>query len=282
MKRSKTNRKKSRYATLLIIPGLLIFVFLAGCASKLKKLEEMKSEGNDQEIVDSDIDCIDNSAKCFKIKLIRADSYLKMNNIDRAALYSEEAIDRINNGIPPDDALQAYLINSSALQEQLKSAEYIDLKQDLVRQIDKRLSSAEEVLRTLPHNEKNQEIEKNVVLQKIENLFLEMDLSDQNYLESIYQRLMKSVDALKNLEPDEGYISYFTLKVEYKSLRPEIARWMSGGKMQGDRERLLEQLKLIYKQALPLRTQPVYYQGYAGEIEQFLTDVDTSMKQLVL
>jgi hypothetical protein len=144
------------------------------------------------------------------------------------------------------------------------------------------LSSAEEVLQTLPHNGKYQEIEKNVVLQKIENLFLEMDLSDQNYLESIYQRLMKSVDALKNLEPDEGYISYFTLKVEYKSLRPEIARWMSGGKMQGDRERLLEQLKLIYKQALPLRTQPVYYQGYAGEIEQFLTDVDTSMKQLVL
>ena len=265
-----------------IIPVGFIFLFLLGCASKLKKLEDMQARGNDQEIVESEIDCIDNSENCFRIKLIRADSYLKMNNVDRAALYSEEAIDRINNSTPRQDALQAYLINTSALQEQLKSATFTDLKQDLIKQIDGRLSSAEELLQAPPHDDKYREIEKTVLLQKIENLFLEMDISDQSYLESIYQRLMKSVEALKNVQPDEGYISYFSLKAEYKSLRPEIARWMSGGKRQGDRERLLEQLKLIYKQALPLRAEPVYYQGYAGEIEQFLTDVDTSMKQLVL
>jgi len=265
-----------------IIPVGIIFLLLLGCASKLKKLEDMQARGSDREIAESDIDCIDNSENCFKIKLIRADSYLKMNNVDRAALYSEEAIDRITDGIPRQDVLQAYLINTSALQEQLKFASFIDLKQDLIKQIDGRLSSAEDLLKALPQNEKYREIERNVLLQKIENLFLEMDISDQSYLESIYQRLMKAVESFKKVEPDTSYISYFTLKAEYKSLRPEIARWMSGGKRQGDRERLLEQLKLIYKQALPLRTEPVYYQGYAGEIEQFLTDVDNSMKQLVL
>lgn len=278
----KLFNRKRQVLTQLAILGIVLVLSSFECAPKLKKLEGMKDEGSDKAIIESDIDCIDNSLNCFKIKLIRAESYLNMNSLEQAAIYSKEAIDRISPKVPPQDIVRVYSIRSSALFAQLQLITDVLQRNNMIGEIEKNFTNALDIAKQLPENKKNKDLKKNLLLKLIETFFKEMDISDEVYLESIYQKMVSSVEELEEILPEMGIGKYYDLKGEFRLVLPNIKKWMYGGKIQGDRERLLQHLKLIYKEGLSLRNLPVYQEGYAGQIDQFLTDVDFYMKQLVL
>ena len=112
-------------------------------------------------------------------------------------------------------------------------------------------------------------------------LLLEMDYSGNEDIERLHQKIHELAKDLNAAYTNVDYGKYYSLYADFKYVIPEIKNWMRGRNSKFTREELLEQIKGIYKDSLALRNTTLYETDYSVLIDQFLNEVDSSMKKLV-
>jgi len=255
--------------------------FVSGCATtKLKKIKALHESGKYQDVIKPDNNCTGNSAECFQIKLLRADSYYRLGDYSQSLRDVNEAINKISPEIPRDNVETVYALRANLLFEQLKSTDDFEKKKTLVHSLERDLNQALATSEELPASEQKEINERKLYLLQAETLLMKMDLVEIDSLGIVYGHLQEVAATLGKLTEGEGYEQYYSLRGKFKDIQPQVKQVIFGG--EGDREELLGQLTQIYQQGVTLRNLPIYQAGYAGAIDRFLENVDLFMKQLAL
>jgi len=261
----------------------VLYLFLLGCAtSKLKRIEKDYREGMYQNVIQSEIDCSDFSPECFKIKFIRADSYLEMADIKQAMFYSQEAVDRISVDISMEDIYQLYILRTRILSKQVNVADNLDKNVNIAEQLETDIKIALRINSRLPSNNNYMEERDKLHMLLAETLIDKMDRIYPEGFEELYQELIEVIEDFGENLSQSGQRQYYVLQARLAYILPEIKKWMFKGSIRGEREKILNQLKNIYKEGITLRNLPVYQMDYADRIDQFLSRVDSYMKQFIL
>lgn len=262
--------------------GSAIMILFSCAANTYKKVKNLHDSGEYQQLAQSDLDCNDFSRKCFQIKLLLADSQFRLGNLELALRFSEQALERQHKEHDLHDLYYLHLLRTEIISRLLPQIDLVSFRLDILKNL------GSELLEALEHDgfDVNDTILvswRNELMVKLGEIFLyQMDWMEQEELE----RYFKAVKDLTQRFPiglrEEGYEKYFLLQGEFKLLLPQLKTWISRGNLIGEREQLLEKLKSIYVEALTLRRQSLYQDGYAQPIDVFLKQLDQYMKQLVL
>ncbi len=262
---------------------MVLYLFFSGCApSKLKRIEKDYREGTYQKVIQSDIDCSDFSPECFKIKFIRADSYFKMVDLKQAIFYSQEAVDRISVDISMEDIYQLYILRTRILSMQFSVANDLDEKINIAEQLETDLKIALRINSRLPSTNNYMEQRDRLHILLAETLIDKMDRIYSESFEGLYQELIEVIEDFGENLSQRGQRQYYLLRAKFAYILPEIKKWMFKGSIRDEREKILNQLKNIYKEGITLRNLPIYQMGYNDRIDQFLSRVDSYMKQFIL
>ncbi len=262
---------------------IVLYLFLSGCAtSKLKRIEKDYEEGTYQKVIQSEIDCSDFSPECFKIKFIRADSYFEMADLKQAKFYSQEAVDRISFDISMEDIYQLYILRTRILSKQVNVVDDLDEKLNVAEQLETDIKIALRINSRLPSTNKYMEQRDKLHILLTETLIDKMDRIYPEGFEELYQELIEVIEDFGENLSQSGQRQYYALQARFEYILPEIKTWMFKGSIRGEREKILNQLKNIYKEGITLRNLPLYQMGYADRIDQFLSRVDSYMKQFIL
>ncbi len=262
---------------------MVLYLFFSGCApSKLKRIEKDYREGTYQKVIQSDIDCSDFSPECFKIKFIRADSYFKMVDLKQAIFYSQEAVDRISVDISMEDIYQLYILRTRILSMQFSVANDLDEKINIAEQLENDLKIALRINSRLPSTNNYMEQRDRLHILLAETLIDKMDRIYSESFEGLYQELIEVIEDFGENLSQRGQRQYYLLRAKFAYILPEIKKWMFKGSIRDEREKILNQLKNIYKEGITLRNLPIYQMGYNDRIDQFLSRVDSYMKQFIL
>lgn len=254
-----------------------------GCApSRLKKIETLYEQGSYQEIVKSNIDCSEQTKNCFHIKFIRADSYYRLDNLEKASRFSQEAIDRIPSKVKMDEVNKLYVLRSHILFDQITLKESGDSNSNMLNELESALNIALETNANLSSDLQYTRQEEELTLLLAETLLRKMEAPNPVHLRALYDKLIEIAGNFGKQMIDEGYGQYYTLQAEFRAILPEVKKWIFMGSVKGEREQYLEKLKNLYKESLNLRNTNIYRQGYAENIERFLSSIDLYMKQFVL
>lgn len=254
-------------------------VYFAGCASgKVKKLEDLSAGKNYREVIDSGIDCDAQTPECFRIKLIRAESYYRLGHRSEALTNLKEAIDRISPQINISEAFRAYAMRVSIVFEELNTIDDFEKRRMIVNKLLPEVEVVLEKSKQLPQETERLKNQRRITELLAEIILLKMDLTEADSLAPVSGEMDSVCSAFKQLLPDQGYDLYYRLAADYKLVLPGVKRFFLTGI--GDREKLMLRLKDLYQQGLQLRNLSVYNQGYDGEIENFLKQTDYYMKQL--
>lgn len=262
---------------------MVLYLFFSGCApSKLKRIEKDYREGTYQKVIQSDIDCSDFSPECFKIKFIRADSYFTMVDLKQAIFYSQEAVDRISVDISMEDIYQLYILRTRILSMQFSVANDLDEKINIAEQLETDLKIALRINSRLPSTNNYMEQRDRLHILLAETLIDKMDRIYSESFEGLYQELIEVIEDFGENLSQRGQRQYYLLRAKFAYILPEIKKWMFKGSIRDEREKILNQLKNIYKEGITLRNLPIYQMGYNDRIDQFLSRVDSYMKQFIL
>ncbi len=271
--------RKIRLGIVLLFLALMATEFLSGCMpSRLKKLKTWHQNGLYEQVVQSKIDCIDASPECFEIKLIRADSYYRLEKYDQAYVYVKDALERASAKVDPSDLVSAYTLYSELLFEKAKKTDQFVQKRHFVNQLLTNVEQALQVNAAFTSTPQGKETQKTLVQLKAEALLMKMDLVEPDSLDSFYQQLCQTADELETYFPDQGYRKYYCLRGEFKQLLPELKRAIITGETLAPevKSRLME----IQNQARALQQMPLYRHGYAGAIDLFLDNLERFLNQL--
>jgi hypothetical protein len=258
-------------------------ILLLGCAStKYREAKKLHDDGEYQELIQSSMDCSDLSASCFQIKLLQADSHYQLGNLEEALKYSQEALDRQDQVKDLKSINQLHLLRANIIFELLSEIPepparwqvLHHLETQLKLTLDRNSSATRDSLLISQAWELRQWL--------VETLLAKMDLAEVKDLEPLYQEITGWCQNFPEEIQSKGYVSYYLLQGELKSILPQVKSWSSRGSVPGGREQLLEKLKSIYLRAINLRRLPLYEEGYAKKIDLFLSQLDQYMKGLVL
>jgi hypothetical protein len=270
--------------SLLIILVLGVIVLVQwGCApSRLKKIETLYEQGIYQEIVKLDVDCSELTQECFHIKFIRADSYYRLEDLEEASRYSQEAIDRIPSKVKMEEVNKLYVLRSHILFDQITLKESIDSKSNMLDELESSLNIALETNAKLLPDSLYIQQEEELTLLLAETILQKMEDINLVNLRELHEKLIEVAGIFGKQMVDKGYRQYYMLQAEFRAILPEVKKWIFMGSVKGEREQYLESLKGLYKESLLLRNTIIYRQGYSEKIERFLGSIDLYMKQFVL
>lgn len=278
-------RKSQFFKTVYPLIFLLIcfYTLFSGCASsKLKKVEENYEQGFYDDVIHSKVDCSDSSPKCFKIKLIKADSYYQLNDISRALLYADEAVDRVSNRISMKDINKLYVLRVRLLSQKLllidDRAERIEVSQKLESDIIIAFQTNERLSALDSYNQQREQL----LFLWAEVLLEKMGWVSSGSLKDTYQDFIDVVNKFDESLSKNRYKQYYLWRGEFKYLQPEIKKWLFVGDMTGEREKIIERLKDLYRQGITLRNSPVYLTTEGRKIDQLINAIDGYMKQMVI
>jgi len=269
-----------RFRNILAYCSLFVaLVYFAGCASgKVKKLEDFSASKDYRKVLDSGIDCNAVTPECFRIKLIRAESYYHLGHRAEALTNLKEAIARISPDVNVSEAFRAYVMRVSIVFEELNTIDDFEKKRTIVNKLVPEVEAVIEKSKRLPEETERLKNQRRLTELLAESVLLKMDLTEADSLAPVSGEIDSVCTALRKLLPDEGYDFYYRLAADYKLVLPGVKQFFLTGI--GDREKLMLRLKELYQQGVQLRNLPVYNQGYDGEIEDFLQQTDYYMKQL--
>ncbi len=278
MNRFYSTRGLQRFLPGLVVLFALLTLMYSCMPSRLKKLKLWHQNGEYEQVVQSPIDCIDQSPECFEIKLIRADSYYRLGKFGEAYVYIKDALHRVSPKISRTDLITAYTLYSEVLFEKAKQTDEFLPKRNFVNQLLRNVEIALKENASLKAGEqakKNQEL---LTRLQAEALLMKMDLVEPDSLIEMYQKLQTVADKLEELFPGEGYREYYRLRGEFKWLLPELKQAILKHKPleEATRTRFLQ----LAEAAQFLRQKPIYRQGYAGAIDLFLDNVERFRKQI--
>lgn len=256
----------------------IIIIFMSCAASKYQKAETLFAEDAFEQLISSNFDCQDTSASCFRLKYLQMESYMQLGDWQNAIIKSREAIDRITSDISLDQINRVYQLQTEQVFEKFSELGGREEKTSWLRILESDLYRAIELNRDSANSAKVSEYQ--LLLTRI--LLLKMDFYEGKILEIIHEDIMEVVSEYDQQLKSQGYDVYYRLQADLKLYLPELREWIYKGRISRNREELLIKLKDIYKEALNLRKTPLYQQGFAGEIEGQLKEIDEYMKQLII
>ncbi len=269
------------YWRLLLFCSAITILFSCA-ASNYKKVKDLYDSQEYQQLARSDLDCNDFSRSCFQIKLLLADSQFRLGNLEHALRFSEQALERQHKENDLHNLYYLHLLRTEIIFKLLPEISQVSSRHDVLKNLENELSEA------LEHNGFDMRdtvlvSRRNELMVKLGEIYLyQMDWIEQGGLERYVEAIKDLTQRFPSELRKEGYEKYFLLQGEFKLLLPQLKTWSSRGNLAGEREQLLEKLKSIYVEALTLRRQPLYQDGFDHHIDLFLKQLDQYMKQLVL
>lgn len=273
----------SKTVCLLIFWLICFYMIVSRCASsKLKNVEENYEQGFYDNVIHSKVDCSDSSPRCFKIKLIKADSYYQLNDLSSALQYADEAVDRISNRISMKDINKLYVLRARLLSQKLSliddQAERIEVSQRLESDIMVAFQTNER----LPALDSCYQQREQLLFLWAEVLLEKMGWVSSGALMDTHQDFKDVVNKFDESLSKNGYKQYYLWRGEFRYLQPEIKKWLFIGDQTGERKKILVRLKDLYRQGVTLRNLPVYLTNEGRKIDQLINAIDGYMKQFVI
>jgi hypothetical protein len=279
-------QRKSRFfkkGLLLIFLFIGFYMLLSGCASsKLKKVEDSYEQGFYHDVINSKAGCSDSSPKCFRIKLIKADSYYQLNDISSALLYADEAVDRISNRISMEDINKLYILRTRLLSQKLSLIDDQARRIEISKKLESDILIAFQTNERLPTLNSYHQQREQLLFLWAEVLLEKMEWVSSGALTNTYQDFMEVVNKFDESLSKNGYKQYYLWQGEFKYLQPEIKKWLFIGDGTGEREKIIVRLKDLYRQGVTLRNLPVYLTTEGRKIDQLINAIDGYMKQFVI
>lgn len=258
-------------------------MLLSGCASsKLKKVEENYEQGFYDNVIHSKVDCSDSSPRCFKIKLIKADSYYQLNDLSGALQYADEAVDRVSNRISMKDINKLYVLRARLLSQKLSSIDNQGERIEVSQKLESDIVVAFQTNERLPALESYHQQREQLLFLWAEVLLEKMGWVSSGSLKDTYQDFIDVVNKFDENLSKKGYKQYYLWWGEFKYLQPEIKKWLFIGDKTGEREKILVRLKELYRQGITMRNLPVYLTNEGRKIDQLINAIDGYMKQFVI
>jgi hypothetical protein len=265
-----------------LLAAFILYIILAiGCAStKVKEVRQLHRSEKYEQVIEADANCDDPGKDCLRIKLMRADSYLKTGKPGEALQEVELALQLIDSHTGSEDRLKAYLLQGMILMENIRQnqnqVETRELLFSLKESLDKSLETVEKISGGKT---------KKIYMQRIQTLSIQyllqkMQYADEDQLKFLYQKVLKKAGELEELMPDKGFQEYYSIAAKFDFILPEAKKWILTG--HGNREELLVVLRDLYQQGVSLRNEPIYSLGYADEIDNLLNQIDRFMRRFVL
>ncbi len=258
-------------------------VYLAGCASsQLKKLKASYDVGDYEQVIQSQLDCREQSISCFEIAYLKAESYYHLDDLNNALNYATDATQLIPGNLPLFRANEASLLRAKVALAVYLTIHDWDNRTAFLREVESALQTGIEKNRAgdKSHAESGQLDTLNLLM--AETVLHKMDLYSDSNLDIQFNHLLEVISFFSPNLIGEGVQKYYYLQGELKKIMPQVRAWIYQGKLSEEREMLLEQLKLLYTQALAVRNLPLYESGYKEQIDHLLSQVDEYMKKLIL
>ena len=271
-------RNMKHLIKIIIILFLSAIICLSCAASKYQKAETLYGEEAFEQLINSNFECQDTSASCFRLKYLQMESYTQLGDWKNVLLRSREAIDRITPAIPLNQMNRVYLLHTELVLEKFSELGNRDEQILQLRMLISDLHKAIAINRDSVNSQKVSDYR----LLLTQTLLLKMDHFESKNLEIIHEDIMEVLAGYDEQLKSSGYDKYYKLQADLKLYLPEIRKWIYRGEISRNREELLIKLKDIYKKALNLRKIPLYQQGYAEQIEAQLREIDEYMKQLII